>query len=124
MESTKYVLKNIGIQVPLIDPKTKNYMIIVDNEPLDIPEKLFKTLFIESNEKPKETVKELKLELDPIAQMKEAKAAYGSLEDQIKGLMRLGMSKDAIKETIVETMKKIPELRDMADFASNLIDSI
>lgn len=119
MESTKYILKDLGEQVPLFNPSTKSYMIVVDNEPLDIPEKLFKTLFVEAiPSKPKP------IEIPQTGSFEMAKDMRATLRSQIGDLMKTGMPKDSIKALIVGTIRNIPELRDMTCFIDEVFDSI
>lgn len=110
----KYVLKDIGPQVPLVDPNTGNVMIIIDGNPIDIPSQLFHAIFREydENEISNTDTKDLNIFFD-------AKAEYDILTNQIKEMKKAGISEENLKDII---LKYLPNDVKIQDFAKKLIE--
>ena len=115
MKGTRYVLKNLGPQSSVYNPATKEYMIIVDGEPLDIPEKLFKTLFVEEPEE-KPTEAQINVGL-----FSTANDAYEVLKKQVDILKNQGVDKETLERITLDAFSSDPM---MQKFAKEILDSI
>lgn len=113
-ETTKYVLKDLGPQVPLIDPKTGDVMIVIDGNPIDIPSKLFHAIFKEYKEEEinESDTKDLNVFFD-------AKTQFEFLTRQVKDMKRVGFSEENLKSLILESLPKDPGIQ---EFARKLIE--
>jgi len=105
----KYVLKNIGPQIPLIDSTTGNVMIIVDGNPIDIPKNIFEVLFEEYIEHSNENLNVFL----------EANKQYDSLAEQVKIMKSMGITQETLKLALFEQLP--PEVHDLA---KSLIEKI
>jgi len=113
-EVVRYVVKNLGPQVPLFDKSTKSYMIIVEGEPLDIPETLFKTLFKEYEEPIKED--------NIVKNLFDSIGAYDVLKKQMEFFKATGISKESLTEMVLKTLPQNDETQLM--YARQIIDSL
>ena len=115
-ESVKYVLKNLDKQVPLYNPETREYMIVVDGAPLDIPEKLFKTLFVEY-EAPK-----VEDDNNIVNSLFNSMSTYNVLKKQVALFKATGLSKEVLIEAVLKTMPKNDSQQQV--FSKQIIDSL
>lgn len=113
-ETTKYVLKDLGPQVPLIDPRTGDVMIVIDGNPIDIPSKLFHAIFKEYKEDEihESDAKDLNVFFD-------TKTQFEFLTRQVNDMKRVGFSEENLKNLILESLPKDPGIQ---EFARKLIE--
>lgn len=111
--AVKYVLKDMGPQVPLIDQVTGNVMIVVDGSPVDIPKDLFSVLFKEYKEE------EILSNPEGLDVFFDANKQFGMLTDQVRSMKSVGMTEDILKKIVLESLPKDPGIQ---EFASQLIE--